>query len=210
MSASFSSILTCGRRAAIFIAGLTFAEVLFMTRLTYLAILSIARFRSLCACRRRDKNPANTADIGTATVASVRDGRTVLLADGRELRLAAIEVTDSSRDASATWSTATTLRLEQLGNAPDRYGRLVAFVYGETEQSVQQAWSRRARRAFRRKNRQQSLRRYPVGRRTRQPAERVAEFGPTPISPLCGRNMLPGLGRAGTICAGRRQGLVGA
>ena len=42
-------------------------------------------------------SPASTAQercplaaIGAATVASVRDGRTLLLADGRELRLAAI------------------------------------------------------------------------------------------------------------------------
>ena len=37
--------------------------------------------------------------LGTATVAGVRDGRTLLLADGRELRLAAIEADDASRAA---------------------------------------------------------------------------------------------------------------
>ena len=34
--------------------------------------------------------------LGTATVAGVRDGRTLLLTDGRELRLAAIEADDTS------------------------------------------------------------------------------------------------------------------
>ncbi len=37
--------------------------------------------------------------IGSASVAAVRDGRTVLLGDGRELRLAGIEVTADSRAA---------------------------------------------------------------------------------------------------------------
>ncbi len=79
-------------------------------------------------------------DIGTATVAGVRDGRTLLLADGRELRLAAIEVTGNSRDLLQHLVDGHSIRLEQLGNAPDRYGRLIAFVYAENaEQSVQQA-----------------------------------------------------------------------
>ena len=41
------------------------------------------------------------APIGTAHVAAVRDGRTILLADGRVLRLAAIEITGKSREALA-------------------------------------------------------------------------------------------------------------
>ena len=40
--------------------------------------------------------------LGTATVASVRDGRTLLLTDGRELRLAAIEADHASRAALNT------------------------------------------------------------------------------------------------------------
>jgi len=78
--------------------------------------------------------------IGTAQVAAVRDGRTLLLADGRELRLAAIEVTDASRAALQNLVAGRPLRLEKLGAESDRYGRLVAFVYaGETEKSVQHA-----------------------------------------------------------------------
>jgi len=90
-------------------------------------------------CGAAAEGPCEFIDIGTATVASVRDGRTVLLADGRELRLAAIEVTDSSRDALQHLASGHVVRLRGLGTAADRYGRVVAFVYTENmEQSVQQ------------------------------------------------------------------------
>ena len=37
--------------------------------------------------------------IGTANTAAMRDGRTLMLDDGREVRIAAIEVNSDSRDA---------------------------------------------------------------------------------------------------------------
>jgi len=88
--------------------------------------------------------------IGTANVDVVRDGRTLLLADGRELRLAAIEVADSSRAALQALVAGHPLWLERLGleglvperlgPEHDRYGRLVAFAFiGDDQQSVQQA-----------------------------------------------------------------------
>ena len=99
-----------------------------------------AAFVPLFAGGAATQAPCKLADIGTATVAGVRDGRTLLLADGRELRLAAIEVTDSSRDALQELVGGRNVRLEGLGTAADRYGRLVAFAYAEdAEQSVQQA-----------------------------------------------------------------------
>jgi len=61
--------------------------------------------------------------LGTATVASVRDGRTLLLTDGRELRLAAIEADDASRAALNALAAGKMLRLEKLGPEQDRYGR---------------------------------------------------------------------------------------
>ena len=77
--------------------------------------------------------------IGTAKVASVRDGRTLLLTDGRELRLPAIEVTDQSRAALQALAEGRELRLEKLGPPHDRYGRLVAFAFaGSSQQSVQE------------------------------------------------------------------------
>ena len=104
------------------------------------ALVLAAAFLSLLACRATAQAPCKLTDIGTAIVASVRDGRTLLLADGRELRLAAIEVTGNSRDALQQLVDGHSVRLEQLGTATDRYGGLVAFVYTEnTERSVQQA-----------------------------------------------------------------------
>ena len=73
-------------------------------------------------------------------MASVRDGRTLLLDDGRELRLAAIEVSDYSRAALQSLVAGRELRLEKLGPERDRYGRLVAFAYpNEKGPSVQQS-----------------------------------------------------------------------
>ena len=67
--------------------------------------------------------------MGTATVAAVRDGRTLLLSDGREMRLAAIEVAGDSRAALEKLTAGQTLRLERLGPEHDRYGRLVGFAF---------------------------------------------------------------------------------
>jgi endonuclease YncB( thermonuclease family) len=78
-------------------------------------------------------------DLGTATAASVRDGRTLLLSDGRELRLAAIEPHDSGRVTLHALG-GKTLRLERLGPQTDRYGRIVAIVYvNDARESLQLA-----------------------------------------------------------------------
>ncbi|HXZ47238.1 MAG TPA: thermonuclease family protein [Pseudolabrys sp.] len=67
--------------------------------------------------------------MGAGTVATVRDGRTILLADGREVRLAGIEVGDEARATLQSLVGDRSLRLEQLGPERDRYGRFVALVY---------------------------------------------------------------------------------
>jgi endonuclease YncB( thermonuclease family) len=78
--------------------------------------------------------------LGTAQVAAVRDGRTVLLADGRDVRLAGIEVADSSRAALQGLIGDRPLRLEALSTDLDRYGRVVAFAFsGDAQQSLQLA-----------------------------------------------------------------------
>jgi endonuclease YncB( thermonuclease family) len=78
--------------------------------------------------------------IGTANVATVRDGRTLLLDDGRELRLAAIEAGSDSRNALQILIGDRPLRLERLSAEHDRYGRLVAFAFvGDATQSLQSA-----------------------------------------------------------------------
>jgi len=77
---------------------------------------------------------------GSATVAGVRDGRTLMLADGRELRLAAIEAPAESRAALQALVGTGSLRLQTLGAGRDRYGRVVAFAFpAEGRESLQQA-----------------------------------------------------------------------
>lgn len=77
--------------------------------------------------------------LGTATVTSVRDGRTMVLTDGRELRLAAIEADDASRAALNALAAGKMLRLEKLGPEQDRYGRVVAIAYtDDADESLQQ------------------------------------------------------------------------
>jgi endonuclease YncB( thermonuclease family) len=83
--------------------------------------------------------PCPLAPLGTAKVAAVRDGRTLALAGGRVLRLAAIEVAPSSSAALQALAAGKTLRLFRLGADRDRYGRLVAFASaGEAAQTLQQ------------------------------------------------------------------------
>jgi endonuclease YncB( thermonuclease family) len=80
-----------------------------------------------------------TTPLATVSVAAVRDGRTLALKDGRELRLAAIEAGAGSRAALERLIGGQPLRLETLGANRDRYGRLVAFAYaGDATQTLQQ------------------------------------------------------------------------
>ena len=94
----------------------------------------------LLACNAAAQVRCQLTAIGTVNVAAVRDGRTLLLSDGRELRLAGIEVTDDSRAALQALAIGHPLRLERLGQERDRYGRLVAFAFvGDAQESLQQA-----------------------------------------------------------------------
>jgi len=91
-------------------------------------------------CNAATQESCKLTETGTGKVARVRDGRTLVLADGRELRLAAIEVADESRSLLQSLVGGRDMRLKQLGPQQDRYGRLVAFVYvDDSQQSVQQA-----------------------------------------------------------------------
>ncbi|HEY6022682.1 MAG TPA: thermonuclease family protein [Pseudolabrys sp.] len=101
---------------------------------------------SLLACSAIAQEACKRGASGTAAVAGVRDGRTLLLTDGRELRLAAIEVTDDSRATLQSLVGGRNLRLEVPDANLDRYGRLVAFVYtDDTGQTVQEAMLARGR-----------------------------------------------------------------
>lgn len=68
------------------------------------------------------------------------DGGTLILDDGRELRLAGVEVAAGNREALQALVSGQKLRLEGFGPEQDRYGRLVAFAFaGEGGQSLQAA-----------------------------------------------------------------------
>jgi hypothetical protein len=63
-----------------------------------------------------------------------------MLDDGREVRLAGIEVADRGPDTLRGVADGQTLRLESAGPATDRYGRLVAYAYWpDSGRSVQEA-----------------------------------------------------------------------
>lgn len=110
-----------------------------MKRRSHRNLVIAATAYALLVCNAVAQEPCTRTPIGTVNVAAVRDGRTLLLADGRELRLAGIEVTADSRAALQTLVGGHPLRLERLGPERDRYGRLVAFAFIEgTPHSVQQ------------------------------------------------------------------------
>src|SRR5664279_4851542 len=107
-----------------------------------LAIVSVASGWALAMCNAAAQEPCKLTPMGVAKATAVRDGRTLLLEDGRELRLAAIEAGDASDDALRRLIGGQALRLEQQnrkGEEFDRYGRLLAFAYaGDAQQSLQQ------------------------------------------------------------------------
>ena len=72
--------------------------------------------------------------IGVVTVRAVLDGRTLLLTDGREVRLAGIEVSPESKPALEAHIAGLTITLK--GKTTDRYGRLVAYAYAGSGPSV--------------------------------------------------------------------------
>jgi hypothetical protein len=75
-------------------------------------------------CSAAAQEPCKLTAMGTEAVAGIRDGRTLSLADGRELRLAAIEVTDKSLSALQSLVEGRDVRLKQLSRERDRYERL--------------------------------------------------------------------------------------
>jgi endonuclease YncB( thermonuclease family) len=94
----------------------------------------------VCGARAQDATACKLTALGTATVAAVLDGGTLMLDDGRELRLAGIEIAAGSRAALQALAGGRPLRLERLGPEQDRYGRLVAFAFaGDAGQSLQAA-----------------------------------------------------------------------
>jgi endonuclease YncB( thermonuclease family) len=111
-----------------------------MKRQSRRILLFAAAVSMFLACNAAAQERCQLTTIGTVSVAAVRDGRTLLLGDGRELRLAGIEVADDSRAALQALVAGHPLRLERLGPEQDRYGRLVAYAFiGDAKESLQQA-----------------------------------------------------------------------
>ena len=109
--------------------------VMFLSAMSRLVLATAATaFVSGATAQEACKLPG----LGTATVAGVRDGRTLLLTDGRELRLAAIEANDASGAALNTLAAGKMLRLEKLGPEQDRYGRVVAIAYTDDARELLQ------------------------------------------------------------------------
>jgi endonuclease YncB( thermonuclease family) len=75
--------------------------------------------------------PCGGTPAGNGVVASVTDGRTLKLADGREVRLASLDA-PSDGNALRNLTLRQALRLERV--ADDRYGRLVAYAYREGDE----------------------------------------------------------------------------
>jgi hypothetical protein len=134
-------------------------------------------------CSAAAQGPCKLTAMGTEAVAGIRDGRTLLLADGRELRLAAIEVTDRSLSALQSLVEGRDV-LKQLSRERDRYERLVAFVQQVMLKQDQARVSAR------------------IGGKacadvllSAEQTARMSHRGqwPTPISPPCSQKILPGL-----------------
>src|SRR5438105_1273841 len=84
------------------------------------------------AAQAADKPACKPATLGTAQVRSVLDGRTVQLTDGREVRLAGIEMPQKhdgpAKVALESLVAGRDIALQRLGADSARYGRVVALV----------------------------------------------------------------------------------
>ncbi len=65
---------------------------------------------------------------GSGRVVAIPDGRSLTLDDGREVRLAGIEVPPAAKPALESLLLGQTVELRQRQPASDRYGRILAFV----------------------------------------------------------------------------------
>jgi endonuclease YncB( thermonuclease family) len=116
-----------------------------------LTALLAAIFAPTCGCCRAiaqvQPAPACGGDaIARGAVSRIIDGRTLVLDDGREVRLAAIEVPPlpqgtgtappsgaAAKDALAALAEGDEVVLRRADAASDRYGRVLAYVYTERD-----------------------------------------------------------------------------
>jgi endonuclease YncB( thermonuclease family) len=94
---------------------------------------------SLMAGSAAADEPCRLTPLGSVHVAAVRDGRTLVLDDGHELRLAGIETNDDSKTVLRALAEGKTLQFGYLGASHDRYGRLFGFTFADGIQPSLQA-----------------------------------------------------------------------
>lgn len=174
-----------------------------------LAIVCVAMAVSVSAASAAE--PCRSTPIGTAQVAAVRDGRTLMLADGRELRLAAIEAGEASAAALKALTDGQALRLEQHGSGTDRYGRLVAFAYaGEATQSLQIALLEQGAARVSARVGDKACADLLLAAETKARAAGRGLWNDPNFAPLPADNLRRMDTEMGRFRVGRRQGLVGA
>ncbi|PPQ15519.1 nuclease [Bradyrhizobium sp. AC87j1] len=92
----------------------------------------------LIAGRTAFATPCQFEAQGEGRVAAVVDARSVRLDDGREIRLAGIETTATTKQALTSLLAGRDVTLRGSDDTPDRYGRQSALVFiGESDTSVQ-------------------------------------------------------------------------
>lgn len=92
----------------------------------------------LAAGRTAFAAPCQFEAQGEGRVAAVVDARSIRLDDGREVRLAGIEPTASTRQALTSLLVGRDVALRSADDTPDRYGRQGALVFvAESDTSVQ-------------------------------------------------------------------------
>lgn len=104
-----------------------------MTRLLQFTIACL-----LGAAHTALATPCQFEAQGEGRVAAIVDTRSVRLDDGREIRLAGIEPTATTKQTLTSLLPGRDVRLRSADDTPDRYGRQGALVFiGESEASVQ-------------------------------------------------------------------------
>ena len=99
-----------------------------------MAVVCVLAALSGGAARADDRTECKPEVLGSATVSAVADGRTVSLSDGREVRLAGIEIPNHGDNAAAARMAlekrvaGQEVRLLRMGPEADRYGRVVAGI----------------------------------------------------------------------------------
>jgi endonuclease YncB( thermonuclease family) len=146
----FSDFLDCHRRAAVaphsafFLSGMGGWALMLIVGVLSGAVLDAraqdatsANLASPSSTFPSTKSPCGTEVMLAGRVNRIIDGRSFMLDDGREIRLASLAAppADTSAAGQAAWAalaamlTGATVELRGAAAAPDRYGRTVAYAF---------------------------------------------------------------------------------